>query len=176
MASLLRMIERVTGMAGIVIAWLVIQLILATCFEVFSRYVLNAPTIWAFELSYMAMGTHALIGAAYTLRERGHIRIDIFYSRFSPKTKALVDTFGYRVLFLPVVSWVSLGLWEYWVEAYVADFRSGQSAWNPIIWPVLQKHVREECVGPAVFLDTVPGRRVCADLRAGKTGISPAET
>ena len=135
MAFLLRMIERVTGMAGLVIAWLVFPLILAMCYEVFSRYVLNAPTIWAFELSYMAMGTHALIGAAYTLRERGHIRIDIFYGRFSPKTKALIDTLGYLVLFLPVVSWVSLGLWEYWVEAFVGDHRSGQSAWNPIIWP-----------------------------------------
>jgi len=81
------------------------------------------------------MGAHALIGAAYTLRERGHIRIDVFYSRFSPKKKALIDTLGYLVLFLPVVSWVSLGLWEYWVEAFVGDHRSGQSAWNPIIWP-----------------------------------------
>ena len=63
MASLLRMIERVTGMAGLVVAWIIFPLILATCYEVFSRYALNAPTIWAFELSYMAMGTHALIGA-----------------------------------------------------------------------------------------------------------------
>ncbi|MBL4691169.1 MAG: C4-dicarboxylate ABC transporter substrate-binding protein, partial [Rhodospirillales bacterium] len=54
MASFLRIIERVTGMAGLVIAWLVFPLILAMCFEVFSRYASNAPTIWAFELSYMA--------------------------------------------------------------------------------------------------------------------------
>jgi len=47
----------------------------------------------------------------------------------------LIDSLGYLVLFLPVVSWVSLGLWEYWVEAFVGDHRSGQSAWNPIIWP-----------------------------------------
>ncbi len=135
MASLLRMIERVTGMAGFVIAWLVFPLILAMCYEVFSRYVLNAPTIWAFELSYMVMGAHTLIGAAYTLRERGHIRIDIYYSHYSPKINALVDTIGYLVLFLPVVSLVSIGLWEYWVEAFVNDFHSGQSAWNPVIWP-----------------------------------------
>ena len=81
------------------------------------------------------MGSHSLIGAAYTLRERGHIRIDVVYGRFSDRTKALIDTVGYVVLFLPVVSWVTLGLWEYWVEAFVAGDRAGQSAWNPIIWP-----------------------------------------
>ena len=135
MGVVVRLIERVSGLSGLFIAWLVFPLIIASCYEVFSRYILSAPTIWAFELGYMAMGTHALIGAAYTLRERGHIRIDVMYGHFSDKTKALVDTVGYVVLFLPVVSWVTLGLWEYWVEAFVAGDRSGQSAWNPIIWP-----------------------------------------
>lgn len=135
MGVVVGLIERVSGLSGLVIAWLVFPLIIASCYEVFSRYILSAPTIWAFELGYMAMGTHALIGAAYTLRERGHIRIDVIYGHFSDKTKALVDTVGYVVLFLPVVSWVTLGLWEYWVEAFVAGDRSGQSAWNPIIWP-----------------------------------------
>ena len=135
MGVFVRLIERVSGLSGLVIAWLVFPLIIASCYEVFSRYILDAPTIWAFELGYMAMGTHSLIGAAYTLRERGHIRIDVVYGRFSDRTKALIDTVGYVVLFLPVVSWVTLGLWEYWVEAFVAGDRSGQSAWNPIIWP-----------------------------------------
>lgn len=135
MILLMRSIERVTGSFGAVIAWLVFPLIMASCFEVFSRYVLNAPTIWAFEMGYMAMGVHALIGAAYTLRERGHIRIDVFYVHFSDRTKAVLDTIGYLVLFLPVVTWVSLGLWDYWVEALLSHERSGQSAWNPPIWP-----------------------------------------
>ena len=64
MDALVRAIERITGSAGLLIAWVVLPLILASCFEVFSRYVLNAPTIWAFELGYMAMGIHAMIGAA----------------------------------------------------------------------------------------------------------------
>ena len=135
MAYLVRLIERVSGLSGLVIAWLVFPLIIASCYEVFSRYILNAPTIWAFELGYMAMGTHALIGAAYTLRDRGHIRIDVFYSHMPVRTRVLIDTAGYVCLFLPVVSWVTLGLWEYWVEALIAGDRSGQSAWNPIIWP-----------------------------------------
>ena len=57
MMVLVRSIDRLSGFSGVVIAWIVFPLILATCFEVFSRYALNAPTIWAFELGYMAMGT-----------------------------------------------------------------------------------------------------------------------
>ena len=135
MMALVRAIERIIGSTGLITAWLVFSLILATCFEVFSRYVLNAPTIWAFELGYMATGTHALLGAAFTLREKGHIRIDVLYSRFSPKLQAIIDTAGYLLLFLPVVSWLSLALWEYWIEAYAYGELSGQSAWNPVIWP-----------------------------------------
>jgi len=135
MTAFVRVIERITGSAGLLIAWVVFPLILASVYEVFARYVLNAPTIWAFELGYMAMGIHAMIGAAFALRERAHIRIDVIYVRFTDKTKAIIDTAGYLILFMPVICWVSLGLWDYWVEAYVNNEHSGQSAWNPIIWP-----------------------------------------
>ncbi len=135
MLTILRLIESLSGASGRIIAWVVFPLILASCYEVFSRYVLNAPTIWAFELGYMAMGTHALVGAAYALRERAHIRIDVLYGLFSPKTKAIIDTAGYLLLFMPVIFWVTYGLWEYWLEAFLNGEHSGQSAWNPIIWP-----------------------------------------
>jgi len=135
MLALVRIIERITGTAGMVIAWVVFPLILASCYEVFARYALNAPTIWAFELGYMAMGVHALVGAAYALRDHVHIRIDVLYSHFPAKVQAIIDTVGYLVLFMPVVCWVAFGLWEYWVEAYVNNHHSGQSAWNPVIWP-----------------------------------------
>ena len=118
------------------IAWVIFPLILASVYEVFSRYVLNAPTIWAFELAYMAMGVHALMGAAFALRERSHVRIDIFYNLYFPeKLKALADTVGYVVLFAPVVTLISLGLWDYWIESYLSGETSGQSAWNPLVWP-----------------------------------------
>ncbi len=135
MTAFIRWIDRITSWSGLIVAWLIFPLILATIYEVASRYLFDAPTMWAFEMGYMAMGVHALMGAAYTLRCHGHIRIDVLYIRFSEKRKALIDVVGYVLLFLPVISWVSFGLWEYWVEALVGDMRSGQSAWNPLIWP-----------------------------------------
>lgn len=135
MLQLIGLIERITGSAGKMVAWVVLPLIFATCYEVFSRYLLNAPTIWAFEAGYMAMGVHALIGAAYTLQCHSHIRIDVLYAHFPDRTKALIDVIGYVVLFFPGVIWLCIGLWEYWTEAFVSGEQSGQSAWNPVIWP-----------------------------------------
>ena len=135
MIALIRLLERISGGTGVLAAWLVIPLIFATCYEVFSRYVLDAPTIWSYELSYMATGTHFLIGAAYTLREGGHIRIDVFYNGFGPKAKSLVDAIGFLVLMLPASWWLTYALWQYALTSYLSGELSGQSAWNPVIWP-----------------------------------------
>jgi TRAP-type mannitol/chloroaromatic compound transport system permease small subunit len=129
------MIERMTGGIGLIAALVVAPLVLATVYEVFSRYLFNAPTIWAYELAYMAMGTNFLLGAAFTLRERGHIRIDVAYSHFSPRVKALIDSLGYLLFFLPVAWWLSWGLWNYAYGALLSGETSGESAWNPVIWP-----------------------------------------
>lgn len=132
---LLHLLDRVSGTTGAVAAWLVIPLIAASCFEVFSRYVLDAPTLWAFEVGYMIMGTHFLIGFAYTLREGEHVRVDLFYARASQKVRALIDTFTYVVLLLPLASWLAWGFWEKVLKAYASHERSGMSAFNPVIWP-----------------------------------------
>ncbi len=135
MHVLVRLIERLSGGFGLLGAIIVAPLILATVYEVFSRYLFNAPTIWAYEIAYMAMGTNFLLGAAVTLRDRGHIRIDLLYARWSPRTQALIDIVGYTCLFLPVAWWVSWGLWKYAYYAFLSGETSGDSAWNPIIWP-----------------------------------------
>ena len=112
-----------------------IPLIGASCYEVFSRYVLDAPTLWAFEVGYMFMGTHFLIGMAYTLREGAHVRVDLYYARLSRKKRALIDAFTYLVLLLPFSVWLTVGLWEKVLRAYASHERSGMSAFNPVIWP-----------------------------------------
>jgi TRAP-type mannitol/chloroaromatic compound transport system permease small subunit len=135
MGGLLRLIERISGLSGKTTAWLVLTLIAATVYDVVARYVFNAPTEWAFEIAYMAMGAHALLGMAFTLREGGHIRIDAFSQKFSQTAKALIDLVGYAVFVLPCLAWITWSLWDYWVKALITHELSGQSAWNPIIWP-----------------------------------------
>ncbi|HEX2199635.1 MAG TPA: TRAP transporter small permease subunit [Burkholderiales bacterium] len=133
--GLLGVLDRISGSTGALAAWLVVPLIAASCYEVFSRYVMGAPTIWAYEVGTMVMGTHFLIGLAYTLREGEHVRVDLFYAQVSRKKRALIDAFTYVVLLLPVAAWLSIGLAQKVAAAWESQERSGMSAFNPVIWP-----------------------------------------
>ena len=75
---MLRAIERASEWAGVFGACLIVPLVLATCYEVFARYLFGAPTIWAYEVGYTLTGAHFLLGMAFTLKYGEHIRIDIF--------------------------------------------------------------------------------------------------
>jgi len=130
-----RFLERISFGTGVIAAMLIGPLVLATCVEVFSRYVLGRPTIWAYEIAYMGMGAHFLLGGAYTLLLGAHVRIDLIYGLYPERLKAAVDLIGYTILVLPFCIWLGYGLWEYFVEAYVWGETSGASAWNPVVWP-----------------------------------------
>lgn len=134
MDGLVRAIERASGAVGVFGACLIIPLVLATCYEVFARYLFDAPTIWAYEIGYMLTGSHFLLGMAYTLRSGEHIRIDIFSGRFSARTRALIDLVGYTVV-LPLTIWLTLYLFRYFWSGYAANEKTGQSAFNMPVWP-----------------------------------------
>lgn len=132
---ILRLIDRISTASGIIAAWLIAPLVLATCYEVVSRYVFNAPTIWAYEIGFMATGAQFLLGMAYTLARGAHIRIDVLSTKMSEPVKAVVDLVGYLFLLLPFVSWVSWTLYFRAAATFRSGERSGQSAWNPQLWP-----------------------------------------
>ena len=136
LAHLARAVGAVTEVTGGVAALLVIPLVLATCWEVFARYMLGNPTIWAFELGYMLMGVHFLLGGALTLKRQSHVRIDLIYARLPPRRRAVIDFVLYGVLVLPALALLDLRLWEHAARAYASGETSGQSAWNPPIWPL----------------------------------------
>jgi TRAP-type mannitol/chloroaromatic compound transport system permease small subunit len=135
MHSTIRLIESLTTRTGFLISLTVIPLVLTATYEVFARYVFGAPTIWAYELGCMITGTHFLIGAAMTLARDGHVRIDILYDRLSLKSRAFVNLAFYVVLFLPFLALLNDALWHYAITAFHSGERSGNSAWNPPIWP-----------------------------------------
>ena len=80
-------IEKLSEFFGSFSSWIILVLIFSTVYEVFSRYMLNSPTIWSFEISYMAVGCIILLGSALTLKQGAHIRIDLFYSNLPQKKK-----------------------------------------------------------------------------------------
>jgi len=134
MQPLIRAIEAASEKIGILGSLLIIPLVLSTCYEVFARYLFDAPTIWAYEIGYMLTGSHFLLGLAFTLRAGEHIRIDIFSGKFSQRTRALIDLAGYTVL-VPMLIWLTLALSRYFYTGYVSNEKSGQSAFNMPVWP-----------------------------------------
>jgi len=136
MNRLIRLIEGLTDSVGGLAALVVIPLALATCYEVLVRYVLGAPTIWAFELGYTLMGIHFLLGGALTLKERAHVRIDLIYAQLSEKVRAWIDLLLYGLLIVPALFLLTERLGEFAWNAFLSGEQTGQSAWNPPIWPL----------------------------------------
>ena len=134
MDALIRSIERMTGGVGILAAMALLPLVAATCYEVFARYVMGSPTIWAYEIGYFLTGTHFLLGMAFTLKSDEHIRIDIFSGHFRSRTRAIIDLVGYAVT-LPLMVWLSYALFQHLAQGYLRNERSGQSAMNMPVWP-----------------------------------------
>lgn len=135
MRTAIRAIEYLTSSVGFAAAVLVAPLALASCYEVFARYIFGAPTIWAFELGYMTMGAHFMLGSAYTLKKGAHIRIDLIYAHLRRKKRAWIDLIGYAGLLLPFLIVLTWYLWDYAYTALQTGERTGQSAWSPVIWP-----------------------------------------
>ncbi len=133
--AFIRPVEKITKFFGSVSAAVIPLLAVLIGYEVISRYAFNAPTSWAFEISYMLMGTILMLAIAFCLQLRRHIRVDFVYDHVSPKTRAMIDFAGFVIFLLPMVIWCSWGLWLYFLEAYKVNEVSGESAWNPIIWP-----------------------------------------
>ncbi len=130
-----RYIDRFTDLAGNVIAFLAVPLVLAVCYEVASRYLFNAPTIWAYDTSYMLYGTFFMLGAAYALLKGAHIRTDFFWDSFSVRTKGIIDSISYIVFFFPsffLLGWVG---YNEAVRSWRLDELADLTAWRPLLWP-----------------------------------------
>lgn len=165
MQGMVRAIERLSQYVGIAGALLIVPLVLATCYEVFARYLFGAPTIWAYEVGYTITGSHFLLGMAFTLQAGEHIRIDIFSGRFKPRTRAIIDLAGYSVL-LPLTIWIAIYLYLYFHAGWGQNEKSGQSALNMPVWPfrlvffaaflLLSLQVLAEMIKTARALRTAP--------------------
>jgi TRAP-type mannitol/chloroaromatic compound transport system permease small subunit len=128
-------IEQFAAVTGIVTAWLIIPMTLAVTWEVVARHFFRAPTIWAFDVTYMLYGTHFMLGTAYTLMRIGHVRTDMLYSRWSIQRQNWVDAVGYVVFFFPAMLLLFWFGWQEFYHAYQIGETSDASPWRPIVWP-----------------------------------------
>ena len=113
MTRFLYFIDSLSLWVGKAFAWLILVLTLGVSYEVFVRYVLRAPTTWAFDFSYITYGALFLMAGAYTLSRNGHVRADVVYRLWKPRTQAIGDLTLYILFFLPAVLAFIYAGWKY---------------------------------------------------------------
>jgi TRAP-type mannitol/chloroaromatic compound transport system permease small subunit len=117
MQRLLLLIDRMSTWLGQLCAWSIVGLTLMITWEVFSRYVLNRPHDWALDAQIMMYGTLFMMAGAYTLAKNGHVRGDVLYGFFEPRTQATIDLVLYFLFFLPGIIALTYAGWNFASES-----------------------------------------------------------
>ena len=129
-------IDQISKTVGHAFAWCIMILTLGTCYEVFVRYLLNAPTSWAFDFSYLMYGAVFYMAGAYTLSRGGHVRADMFYRLWRPRIQASVELVLYVIFFFPGILALVYSGWLYGYDsARILEVSVNSPAGIPI-WPL----------------------------------------
>jgi TRAP-type mannitol/chloroaromatic compound transport system permease small subunit len=99
MKKFLKVIDRMNEMIGKAISFLILVLVSVIVYEIFVRYIFNSPTIWANEISQMVYGAYVILLGGYLQQRDGHVNVDILYSRFKPRTRAIINLFTWLLFF-----------------------------------------------------------------------------
>ncbi len=135
MQKLLLFIDKLSTFVGQAFSWLIVALTLLISWEVFSRYVLDAPHAWAFDAMIMLYGTLFMMAGAYTLSKNGHVRGDVLYGFFRPRTQASLDLLLYIVFFIPGVIALTYAGYFYAAESWAIGEHSNITADGPPVYP-----------------------------------------
>jgi TRAP-type mannitol/chloroaromatic compound transport system permease small subunit len=131
--AILRIIDKISRWAAYVAAALMAIATVGILTDVVTRYFLHFTIVWLQETVTFCFGSAVMLGAAYTLQKGGHVRIDAFFSKLSPRRQALMDicTFVFFFIFILAVVWTG---WQDTVFSYSFQERT-QTVWGPVIWP-----------------------------------------
>jgi TRAP-type mannitol/chloroaromatic compound transport system permease small subunit len=134
--KIVEQIDLLNKSIGHAFAWCIVILTLGVSYEVFVRYALRDPTSWAFDLSYILYGAMFLMCGAYTLSRGGHVRADIFYRRWSPRTQGGLELVLYFLFYFPGVIALVIAGWGYGTESFAIREVSVNSPVGVPIWPL----------------------------------------
>lgn len=135
MQKLLLFIDKLSTFVGQAFSWLIVALTLLISWEVFSRYALDNPHAWAFDAMIMLYGTLFMMAGAYTLSKNGHVRGDVLYGFFRPRTQASLDLLLYIVFFIPGVIALTYAGYFYAAESWAINEHSNITADGPPVYP-----------------------------------------
>jgi TRAP-type mannitol/chloroaromatic compound transport system permease small subunit len=135
MQKLLLAIDRISTWIGQAFSWLIVALTLLISWEVFSRYALDNPHPWAFDVMSMLYGSVFMMAGAYTLSKNGHVRGDVLYGFFPPRLQAGLDLALYFLFFIPGVVALAWAGYNYAADSWAINEHSNITANGPPVYP-----------------------------------------
>ncbi|MEY4694060.1 MAG: hypothetical protein RLZZ95_509 [Pseudomonadota bacterium] len=135
MQNLLLTIDKISTWIGQFFSWLIVALTFMISWEVFSRYVLDAPHPWAFDVMSMMYGSLFMMAGAYTLSKNGHVRGDVLYGFFPPRLQAWLDLVLYILFFIPGVVALAWAGYGFAAESWAINEHSNVTANGPPVYP-----------------------------------------
>jgi TRAP-type mannitol/chloroaromatic compound transport system permease small subunit len=135
MQNLLLFIDKVSTWIGQFFSWLILALTLMISWEVFSRYVLDSPHAWAFDVMSMMYGSLFMMAGAYTLSKNGHVRGDVLYGFFPPRLQAWFDLTLYFLFFIPGVFALAYAGYGFAADSWAINEHSNVTADGPPVYP-----------------------------------------
>ena len=130
-------IDRIGFALAVAAMALIVVVIGSMLYEVVARRFFNAPTLWANDITYMTNGSLFLLGAAYTLRNEGHVRIDFLSDRLPVPVQHAINLLFYLLLFLPLLTLTAVASIDKAWNAWTRGTLENMSTWEPVIWPFL---------------------------------------
>jgi TRAP-type mannitol/chloroaromatic compound transport system permease small subunit len=135
MQKALLFVDKLSTWVGHAFSWLIVGLTLHVTWEVYRRYALDSPRAWAFDAMIMMYGTLFMMAGAYTLAKNGHVRGDVLYGFFRPRTQAAIDLVLYLVFFIPgIVALVYAG-YSYAADSWAINEHSNITSEGPPVYP-----------------------------------------
>ena len=135
MQKVLLLVDTVSTWVGQAFSWIIVLLTAQVSWEVFSRYALDRPHAWAFDVMIMMYGTLFMMAGAYTLAKNGHVRGDVIYGFLKPRTQAIFDLTLYVVFFIPGVIALCYAGYHYAADSWGISERSNVTSEGPPIYP-----------------------------------------
>jgi TRAP-type mannitol/chloroaromatic compound transport system permease small subunit len=113
MNNYIRFADTLSAWAAKAFAWCLMVMVFGVTYEVFVRYIVKRPTVWAFDMTFMMYGTMFMLAGAYTLSRDAHVRADIVYRLLKPRTQAGLELFLYFIFFFPGILALVFAGWKY---------------------------------------------------------------
>ena len=135
MQKTLLFVDKVSTFVGHAFSFFIVALTLHVTWEVFRRYALDSPRAWAFDVMIYFYGTLFMMAGAYTLAKNSHVRGDVLYGFFRPRTQAAWDLALYIVFFIPGVFALTYAGYYYAADSWAIKETSNITAEGPPIYP-----------------------------------------